>query len=106
MTEMVFFALADPQRREILRRLVDHGPQTTGSLLRGIGASRQAATRHLATLESAGLVRSEKQGREILRSFDPGALAPAEEFMAELARAWDLRLARLQAQHSEDGPIG
>lgn len=104
MTDKIFFALADPHRQEILRRLVDHGPQTTVSLLRGIGSSRQAASRHLATLEVAGLVTAEKRGREILRTFDPRALACAEEWMAELSKAWDLRLSRLQAQYNVESP--
>ncbi len=104
MTDKIFFALADPHRQEILRRLVFHGPQTTVSLLAGIGASRQAASRHLATLEVAGLVTSEKRGREILRTFDPRALARAEDWMAELSKAWDTRLSRLQAQYQEDAP--
>lgn len=99
MSAEVFFALADPQRQEILLRLVRGGPQTTLTLLEGIGTTRQGATRHLTILENAGLVKSEKRGREIIREFNPVALSPAQEWFAALESAWDARLGRLSDQY-------
>jgi len=60
----VFKALADPVRRELLDRLRARNGQSLGELGEGLGIARQSVTKHLAVLEAAGLVVSEKQGRQ------------------------------------------
>lgn len=62
----VFKALADPVRRELLDRLRARNGQSLGELGEGLGIARQSVTKHLAVLEGAGLVVSEKQGRQRL----------------------------------------
>jgi DNA-binding transcriptional ArsR family regulator len=67
--EDLFKALADATRRRILDELVERDGQTLfeicGRLLskHGLESSRQAISQHLAVLESAGLVRTRRQGR-------------------------------------------
>lgn len=69
MAEDVFKALADPTRRRILDELVERDGQTLFEICarllnkHGLGLSRQAVSQHLAVLESAGLVRSRREGR-------------------------------------------
>ncbi|MFF9688652.1 ArsR/SmtB family transcription factor [Streptomyces sp. NPDC014623] len=69
MADDVYKALADPTRRRILDELVDRDGQTLFEICarlvtkHGLGLSRQAISQHLAVLESAGLVRSRRQGR-------------------------------------------
>lgn len=69
MAEDVFKALADPTRRHILDELVERDGQTLFEICtrlvtkHGLGLSRQAISQHLAVLESAGLVRTRRQGR-------------------------------------------
>jgi DNA-binding transcriptional ArsR family regulator len=60
----VFSALADPSRRHVLGFLADHGTATATQLTGELPMSRQAVTKHLATLSEAGLVESERAGRE------------------------------------------
>lgn len=52
---LVFGALADATRRDILARL-DAGPSTVGALAANYAVSRPAISQHLAVLEKAGLV--------------------------------------------------
>lgn len=65
----VFRALADPTRRTILDELAVEEPQTLFEICtrltmkHGIGSTRQAISQHLAVLEDAGLVRTEREGR-------------------------------------------
>lgn len=61
--DRVFRALASPHRRAVLD-LLRRGPCTTGRLAAALPFSRFAAMKHLAVLEGAGLVRSERRGRE------------------------------------------
>lgn len=73
-------ALADPTRRIILDELSKHEGQTLFELCgrlamaHGISLSRQAVSQHLAVLEGAGLVRTERQGRTKLHWFDGSPL--------------------------------
>ena len=65
----VYRALADPTRRAILAQLSDRDGQTLFELCsrlatkHGLGSTRQAISQHLDVLESAGLVRTRRQGR-------------------------------------------
>lgn len=61
--EAVWRAIADPTRRRLLDLLRD-GPRTTGDLCRSFKVSRFAVMKHLAVLESAGLVVIRRRGRE------------------------------------------
>lgn len=69
--EMVFVALADGSRRALLDRLRARNGQTLGELCEGQSISRQAVSKHLTILEEAGLVLSEKRGRERLHFLNP-----------------------------------
>ena len=69
--DAVFKALADPVRRELLDGLRERGGQTLGELCEGRAMTRQAVSKHLAVLEGASLVVSEKRGREKLHYLNP-----------------------------------
>ena len=76
----VFRALADPTRRAILDELAERDGQTLfeicGRLVmrHGIGSTRQAISQHLELLESAGLVRTTRQGRYKFHQLDTAPL--------------------------------
>jgi DNA-binding transcriptional ArsR family regulator len=76
----VFRALDDETRRLILDELVARDGQTLFeicSLLlsrHGLGSTRQAISQHLAVLEDAGLVVTERRGRSKFHYFDGAPL--------------------------------
>jgi DNA-binding transcriptional ArsR family regulator len=72
--DRLFGALSDAHRRHLLERLQDHPEQTVGELQVGFGGTRQALSKHLAVLESAGLLVTHWRGREKLHSLDLSAL--------------------------------
>ena len=59
--------------------------------------SRQAVTKHLRALEQAGLVRSERAGRERIWALHPQRLAEAQQYLQQVSDQWDHALARLRA---------
>jgi DNA-binding transcriptional ArsR family regulator len=69
--DAVFRALADPVRRQLLDSLRARNGQTLGELCEGRDMSRQAVSKHLAILEDANLVVTEKHGREKLHHLNP-----------------------------------
>ena len=69
--EPVFKALADPTRRELLDELFRHDGQTLGALASRFAMTRVAVAKHLRLLEDAGLVVSQRRGREKLHYLNP-----------------------------------
>lgn len=69
--DLVFKALADASRRQLLDRLHERNGQTLGELCDKIEMTRQAVTKHLKILEEALLVVTVWQGREKLHYLNP-----------------------------------
>ncbi|MEW1955581.1 metalloregulator ArsR/SmtB family transcription factor [Terrabacter sp. NPDC080008] len=76
----VYRALDDETRRLILDELSARDGQSLFQLCtvlttrHGVRSTRQAISQHLAVLEDAGLVTSERRGRTKLHFFHPGPL--------------------------------
>jgi DNA-binding transcriptional ArsR family regulator len=69
--DLVFRALADASRRELLDRLRAESGQTLGELCQRLDMTRQAVSKHLAILEEANLVAAVKRGRKKLHYLNP-----------------------------------
>ena len=93
----VFAALGDSTRLRLLSRLKDGRPQSIVQLTDGLGLTRQGVSKHLRVLEQAGMVRSERIGRESRFVFEPAGIAQARSHLERASRQWDLALSRLQA---------
>ena len=92
----VFAALGDTTRLALVRRLSVDGPLSITRLSEGSGMTRQAITRHLHSLERAGLVRDTRQGREHVFSLDLKRLEVAREYLDHVSAQWDAAAARLK----------
>jgi DNA-binding transcriptional ArsR family regulator len=92
----VFSALGDPTRWQVLVTLAERGEGSATVLARDLPVSRPAVIKHLLVLDRAGLVGSRKVGREVLYSPRTERLEATARRMAELATAWDTRLAALK----------
>lgn len=97
-TARLFAALGDEHRLELLRRLSSGGPRPIIALSEGLSISRQGLTKHLRTLERAGLVRATRSGRELHFAIERDRLIEAERFLALVAAQWGAALDRL-SQH-------
>lgn len=62
--ERVGIALADPTRRRILLALLD-GPAYPADLAEALAAGRPNISNHLACLRGCGLVRAQREGRQV-----------------------------------------
>jgi DNA-binding transcriptional ArsR family regulator len=92
----LFHALADPTRRDILRRCAADEPSVS-RLARGYPMSFAAVQKHVAVLERAGLVTKQPHGREQLVRTDASAVARARQALDDLERTWRGRVDRMSA---------
>lgn len=69
--DLVFKALAAPERRLLLDRLRAKNGRTLGQLCEHLDMTRQAVTKHLKVLEAATLVVTRWRGREKLHYLNP-----------------------------------
>ena len=86
-------ALADPTRREILRRLLDD-EAAAGEIAGAFAVSRPAVSRHLRVLREAGLVTVRHKGTSRYYRTDQAALSAVR---ARLDAFWEAGLPRLKA---------
>ncbi len=85
--EQKFFALGDPARFAIVKRLAA-GPQSAGELAAPFDISRPAISRHLRVLREAGIARAEVHGREWRYSLDPATFQDVGRWAEELHQMW------------------
>jgi len=93
----VLAALGDESRLQIVIKLCRSGPQSITRLSEGADISRQGVTKHLHALHKAGLVRSERRGRERIWKLEPKQIDEVRRYLAQISQQWDDALARLQA---------
>ena len=90
-----FAALSDPTRRAVIERLVE-GPAPVGELHAPHDMALPTFMKHLARLEAAGLVRTEKKGRVRTVHIEAAPLAIAEDWLSRHRRLWEQRLDRIE----------
>lgn len=92
----LFAALGDETRLFIVARLSAGESMSIVRLAAGTGVTRQAVTKHLRVLSSAGLVRDRRAGRERVWALEPEPLLEAQRSLARISAQWDQALGRLK----------
>jgi DNA-binding transcriptional ArsR family regulator len=90
----LFHALADPTRRDILRRCVG-GEPSVSRLAQAYPMSLAAVQKHVAVLERAGLITKERRGRAQIVRTDAGVVDRARQALDQLETTWRERLDRM-----------
>ena len=98
--DALFHALAHPTRRAILASL-SKGPDTIVNLAEPHEMSLNAVSKHVKTLESAGLVTRSKDRTFHRITFQPQAMRPAAEWMEHYGAFWNENLASLKQSLEE-----
>src|SRR6516225_6936565 len=93
---LVFAALGDETRLALVAKLSGGHPRSISQLTKGSKLTRQAITKHLRVLESAGIVHSVHAGRESLFNFDLEPIAEVREYLGFVSAQWDQALSRLK----------
>ncbi|HKH65100.1 MAG TPA: helix-turn-helix domain-containing protein [Solirubrobacterales bacterium] len=99
----VFKALADPTRRELLDQLFERDGQTLSALEEGLPMTRFGVMKHLKVLEEAGLVTTQKRGREKLHFLNPVPIRLIHDrWVSKYAAPWASVLTELKHDIEND----
>jgi len=101
----IFAALGDRTRLSLLTKLSDGDARSIAKLSADTRLTRQAITKHLRVLESAGLVASLRVGRESRFAARRETIDAARAYLDHVSGQWDDALARLRT-FVEDEPAG
>ena len=88
----MFEAIADPTRRALLLRLATEGEKNVTELLEPFSISQPAISKHLRILREARLVRSRKQGREMVYEIQAHKLQEVRDWVAHFEKYWNEKL--------------
>lgn len=91
----VFNAVAEPQRRAILRFLAaDERP--VGDIVNALELTQPSVSKHLRVLRDVNLVSTRRDGRQVLYRTDARAIRPIFEWAASFERYWRHQLLRIK----------
>lgn len=91
----LFGSLADPIRRDILRRLMD-AHYSISQIAEKYDISFAAVAKHLNVLQKAKLIVKQRRGREQVVSIAPEALKDASHYLQQYEALWNTRLDTLE----------
>jgi DNA-binding transcriptional ArsR family regulator len=91
----VFNALGDPTRRAILARLQASDARVT-DIAAAFPISLNSVSKHIRTLERAGLLKRHVSGRDHTLSLNARPLAEAADWIEHYRGFWEDRLAALE----------
>lgn len=96
--DVLFRALADPTRRQVLDLLAERGPLTVSQLAAKFpDLVTSGISKHLMALRAAGLVSATRRGRQQIYRLEPDTLAAAlKPWIAKYEQYWSAALERLR----------
>ena len=92
--DLLFHALADATRRDIVRRAID-SEHSVSALAAGYEMSFAAVQKHVAVLERAGLITKTRRGRERLVSTDIATISRASQLLDKFEELWRSRVNKM-----------
>jgi DNA-binding transcriptional ArsR family regulator len=98
----MFEIVAEPNRRRLLD-LLRQQERPVGDLVRALGISQPAVSKHLRLLRDAGLVEVRAEGQRRLYRLRPEPLRAIDEWLAPYRAAWGDHLDALE-RHLDDMP--
>jgi DNA-binding transcriptional ArsR family regulator len=97
----LFGSLADPFRRDMLRRLIN-AQYTVGQLAEAYEISLAAAAKHLQVLEKARLITKTRKGNSQVVAISPAALKDAAYYLQQYEKLWSDRFSKIDLLLKEE----
>lgn len=91
----IFSALADPTRRDILKR-VGKTELSIGEIAKYYNLTFAAVSKHLKVLEKAKLIFKRREGKQQMVQVSPAAIKDAAKYLEQYEAMWNTRLDSLE----------
>jgi DNA-binding transcriptional ArsR family regulator len=92
--DSIFASLADPTRRDILRRLINQ-ELSISDIAKPYDITFAAVSKHLMVLEKARLIIKQRRGKEQMVQVSPLAIKDAADYLENYRLLWDERFQSL-----------
>jgi DNA-binding transcriptional ArsR family regulator len=92
----IFKVIADPTRRKIIQVLLVAGALPISAIAEDFNMTRQAVTKHIVTLEKAGLVKISDNGRERYCTATPAPLKEVFDWVKFYEQFWEEKFVALE----------
>src|SRR3989442_13211581 len=89
--QRLFYALAEPTRRDIIELLASNGQLSATDISNNFAVSAPAISQHLKLLREANFVRVEKGAQRRIYRINPEAMSEIEQRVQEMTRQWNAR---------------
>src|SRR5437899_6189363 len=89
--QRLFYALAEPTRRDIIELLASNGQLSDTDISNNFAVSAPAISQHLKVLREANFVRVEKRAQQRIYRINPEAMSEVEEWVQEMTKQWNAR---------------
>ncbi len=93
--DAIFRSLADPTRRDILRRVADQ-QLSISEIAEPYKLTFAAISKHLQVLEKAKLIVKRKHGKQQVVELAPKTLAEANQYLEQYRKMWEDRFDALE----------
>jgi len=93
--QLLFYALADPTRRNILELLATNGQMPATQVYGNFSVSHPAISQHLRVLREAELVTVEKEAQKHIYRLNPDAMRDLEGWVRKTLQLWEGRFEEL-----------
>jgi len=93
--DSIFHSLADPIRRDMLRRVMQR-ELSVGELVQKYEVSFAAISKHVKVLEKANLIRKRKEGKKYMITLAPDTLQQADKYLDQYRNMWESRYNKLE----------
>jgi DNA-binding transcriptional ArsR family regulator len=93
--DSIFGSLADPTRRDILKRLAKK-KMSVSEIAQSYELTFAAISKHLKILENARLVQKERVGKLQVVQLTPSTMKEAATYLEQYQKIWELRFDALE----------
>lgn len=98
----VFYALAEPKRREIIELVANKGKLSATEISHNFRITPQAVSQHLKVLRQANLLLMEKHAQRRMYKINPEAVQEVERWAKKMEDLWNEKLDMLEEVIKEE----
>lgn len=98
----IFYALAEPTRRNIIEELAIHGQLTATEICEKFSVTASAISQHLKVLLQTNLVKMEKKAQKRIYTVNIETMLELEKWAKKMSAVWEKRFDALEKLIEEE----